>query len=107
MAKYHLALVLSEFVSYDFLDFQDGCLGPDDDLLWKELDVDRRIECAATLVRQWSCDGGWTRGSEKRYRASLMGIDISCPRILHGFCCCSYQALIYAQDGYIQPGFTT
>jgi hypothetical protein len=35
MAKYHLALVLSEPMSYGFLGFLDGYFDPDDDLLWK------------------------------------------------------------------------
>lgn len=72
MAKNHLVLVLSELVSYDFLGFQDGYLGPDDDLLWKGLDVDRRIECAAALVCQWSCDGGWPE-SKEGIRETLAG----------------------------------
>jgi hypothetical protein len=71
MAKYQfsaaltiLVLVLLELVSYDFLGFQDGYLNPDDNVLWKELDVDRRMECAVALLRQWSCDGGWPESEE-------------------------------------------
>ena len=77
-----LASDLSELVSYDFLNLQGGYIDPGDDALWKELDIDGRIERAVALVHQWSLDGEWREGEEWIGEA-LVGVidgsvDISC-----------------------------
>ncbi|KAF9443050.1 hypothetical protein P691DRAFT_680326 [Macrolepiota fuliginosa MF-IS2] len=57
-----LASDLSELVGYNLLDLQRGYVDPEDEELWKELDVDGRIQRAITLVRQWGWDEEWREG---------------------------------------------
>ncbi|KAJ3503261.1 hypothetical protein NLJ89_g8510 [Agrocybe chaxingu] len=55
---------LSELIGYNFLDLQLGYIDPEDEGLWKELDIDGRIQRAVALVRQWSWDEEWREGEE-------------------------------------------
>ena len=69
-------------MSYDFLGFQDGYLNPDDDVLWKELDLDRRIEYALFLFAN-----GVVMADCQRVKNGLEELmietDISCPPELY------------------------
>ena len=58
--------MLSELVSYDFLGSADGYLHPDDDLLWKELDVELTggWTVQPLLFANGVCDGGWPESKE-------------------------------------------
>jgi hypothetical protein len=63
-------------VGYGFLETQGGYLDPDYDVLWKELSLDRRIECIVFLF----ADGVEMEDSQRvkiRLKELMMGIDIS------------------------------
>jgi len=60
----HLKSDLSELIGYHLLGLEDGFVDPDDDELWENLEISRRISDAVLLVKQWGFDWEWRKDEE-------------------------------------------
>jgi hypothetical protein len=55
---------ISQLIGYHLYELSGGFVDGNDDKLWEELEVDKRLEKAYFIVISWGCDGEWRKGEE-------------------------------------------
>lgn len=55
---------ISQLIGYHLYELSQGFVDIDDDKVWEELEMDKRLEKAYLIVIGWGCDGEWRKGEE-------------------------------------------
>ena len=55
---------LSQLIRHHLYELSRGFVDVNDDKLWEELEMDKRLEKAYFIAIGWGCDGEWRKGEE-------------------------------------------
>ncbi|EDR10505.1 uncharacterized protein LACBIDRAFT_325175 [Laccaria bicolor S238N-H82] len=55
---------ISQLIGYHLYELSQGFVDINDDKVWEELEMDKRLEKAYLIVIGWGCDGEWRNGEE-------------------------------------------
>jgi hypothetical protein len=55
---------ISQLIGYHLYELSQGSIDANDDKVWEELEMDKRLEKAYFIVISWGCDGEWREGEE-------------------------------------------